>query len=72
METTEQKVAVQSELLSRKEAARYLGVSEATLAAWKWAKRYPLRCIKIGRLVKYRRVDLDSFIASCVIEGGVQ
>lgn len=50
------------DLLSRKEAAQYLGVSENTLAIWKCTGRYQLPCVKIGRLVKYRRADLDAFI----------
>lgn len=55
--------SVRSELLSRREAAAYLGVSEQTLAIWKCTGRYQLQCVKIGRLVKYRRADLDAFIA---------
>ena len=54
----------QSELMSRKEAAAYLGVSEITLAIWKSTGRYALRCYKIGRLAKYKRSELDAFIAS--------
>lgn len=50
-------------LLSRREAANYLGVGERTLANWKCAKRYGLPVVKIGRLAKYRRSDLDLFIA---------
>jgi excisionase family DNA binding protein len=53
----------ESELLSRKEAAAYLGIAEQTLAIWHCAKRYDLPCAKIGRLVRYRKSDLDSFIA---------
>ncbi len=49
-------------LLSRKEAAKYLGISEQTLAIWKCAKRYDLPFVKIGRLIKYRKADLDAFI----------
>lgn len=51
------------ELLTRKEAAAYLGVAEKTLAMWKWSGRYGLPFVKIGRLVKYRKSDLDAFIA---------
>lgn len=51
-----------NELLSRKEAAAYLGVAEKTLAMWKWSGRYGLPFVKLGRLVKYRKVDLDAFI----------
>lgn len=51
-----------SPLMSRKDAAEYLGVTEGTLAVWKCTSRYPLKCIKIGRLAKYRKSDLDEFI----------
>ena len=51
-----------SELMSRKEAADYLGVKEQTLACWATNKRYALPYIKIGRLVKYKREDLEQFI----------
>ncbi|MDZ4834625.1 MAG: helix-turn-helix domain-containing protein [Candidatus Melainabacteria bacterium] len=53
---------MQSDLLSRKEAAAYLGVTPETLAVWHCTKRYPLPVIKIGRLCKYRVSDLDAFI----------
>lgn len=49
-------------LLSRKEAAKYLGISEQTLAIWKCTKRYDLPFVKIGRLIKYKKADLDAFI----------
>jgi len=52
-----------SPLLTRKEAALYLGVTQQTLAIWKCTGRYDLPCIKIGRLVKYRRSDLEAFIS---------
>jgi excisionase family DNA binding protein len=50
------------ELLSRRQAAEYLGVTEQTLAIWKCTKRYDLPFVKVGRLVKYRRSDLNAFI----------
>ncbi len=50
------------DLLTRKEAAEYLGITVNTLAVWACAKRYPLPYVKIGRSVKYRRSDLDNFI----------
>jgi excisionase family DNA binding protein len=54
----------ESDLMTRKEAAAYLGVSEMTLAIWKSTGRYrySLRVYKIGRLAKYKRSDLDAFI----------
>ena len=52
-----------SELLPRDQAAAYLGVQAQTLAAWASTRRYPLRFIKVGRLVRYRKSDLDDFLA---------
>lgn len=55
---------VASGLPSRKEAARYLGVEVHTLAVWHSTRRYKIPVVKIGRLVKYRKIDLDVFIMS--------
>ena len=51
-----------SDLMTRDEAAQYLGVSAKTLATWACTKRYILPMVKIGRAVKYRAADLDRFI----------
>ncbi len=51
-------------LLTRTEAAAYLGVAKGTLDVWATNKRYNLPYIKIGRLAKYRQSDLEAFIAS--------
>ena len=53
-----------SDLMSRKQAAAYLGVSDVTLAIWKSTGRYNLPVYKVGRLAKYKKSDLDAFIAS--------
>jgi len=53
------------DLLSRKEAARYLKLSPGTLATWDSTKRHNLNPIKIGYQVRYRRSDLDKFLESC-------
>jgi len=57
-------------LLSRAEAARYLGVSVSTLATWACTGRYNLPYVRLGRLAKYRAEDLDAFISNSVIERG--
>lgn len=51
-----------TELLTRREAASFLGVSEQTLAVWHCTKRYNLPVVKVGRLAKYRRGDLERFV----------
>jgi excisionase family DNA binding protein len=52
----------QKKLMTRKEAASYLGIKEQTLALWAHAHRYDLPYYKIGRTAKYKLEDLDSFI----------
>jgi hypothetical protein len=57
----------QEKLLTRKEAAEYLDLKEATLAAWATSKKYSLPYIKLGTTVKYKVCDLESFITSRTI-----
>lgn len=49
-------------LFTRVEAANYLGVSPNTLAVWASTGRYKLKFIKVGKLVRYRRSDLNLFL----------
>ena len=57
-------IALRSDLLNREQAAAYLGVSPRTLAVWKSTGRYDLPVVKLGRrIVRYRKSDLDAFIA---------
>ena len=53
---------MQSKLINTQEAADYLGVSKAFLERDRWAgARIPF--LKIGsRTVRYRQMDLDSYI----------
>jgi len=51
-------------LLTRQEAAEFLGVSKGTLEVWASTKRYGLKYVKIGRLVKYWLSDLIDFANS--------
>ncbi len=55
------------QLLTRTEAAKFLGVKASTLAHWKCTGRYNLQLVKIGRLVKYRISDLEKFIEKGVV-----
>ncbi len=57
-------------LLTRKAAAEYLGIKENTLAVWATTKRYALPYVKVGRLVKYKRDDLERFILENRFSGG--
>jgi len=51
-----------SELLTRPEAAQYVGVRPQTLATWASSGRYGLPFVKCGRSVRYRRADLDQWL----------
>jgi excisionase family DNA binding protein len=51
-------------LLTTKQAATYLGIEPGTLAVWRSTNRRVLAYVKIGSQVRYRREDLDKFIAA--------
>jgi predicted DNA-binding transcriptional regulator AlpA len=54
-------------ILSNNEAADFLGVSPTTLPRWRWANQGP-RFVRLGRIVKYRREDLQAFIDGNLVE----
>jgi excisionase family DNA binding protein len=56
-------IAIASDLLTRGEAAEYLRIKPQTLAAWLCNGRYGIPVVRVGRSVRYRRVDLDAFLA---------
>jgi excisionase family DNA binding protein len=51
-------------LLTPEQAASYLGMAPATLMVWRSTNRRVLTYVKIGSSVRYRREDLDKFIAA--------
>ena len=48
-------------LLTRKEAAAFLGLAEQTLAVWGMSGRH-LPVVKVGRSVRYKLRDLQKFV----------
>lgn len=50
-------------LFNRPRAAEYIGVACQTLAVWASTGRYDLPFIKVGRSVRYRKSDLDAWLA---------
>ena len=52
-----------SGLLNPKQAAEYLQITPQTLAVWRCNNRKKLAYVKIGSHVRYRREDLERFIA---------
>jgi hypothetical protein len=62
-------IAFPTQLLTRKQASDFLGVTEGTLAVWACTRRYNLPFVKVGRCVKYRLSDLERFLAERTIGG---
>lgn len=51
-------------LLSQKEAAEYLGTTVGTLNSWRHYGRNTIPYVHWGNRIRYRKEDLDSWIAS--------
>lgn len=54
-------------LMTRKEAADYLGVKSRTLEIWASTGRHCIPYVRIGREVRYRRADLDRLVDRLLI-----
>jgi excisionase family DNA binding protein len=52
-----------ADLLDEKAAADLLDLSPGTLSVWRSTGRYAIPFVKIGRNVRYRRADLDAWLA---------
>ncbi len=51
-------------LLSPTQVSVYTGVPTSTLAVWRCTGRFALPFFKVGRAVRYRREDVEAFLAS--------
>lgn len=63
-------------LLTEEECAIYLSVSKAFLRAARCTGTIPGRreappFVRLGRMIRYRRADLDAWIEAHVVNGGV-
>jgi excisionase family DNA binding protein len=58
-----------TELLTTKETAGRLQITEGTLMVWRSTKRYPLKFVKIGRKVRYRLSDIEEFLDKRTMSG---
>ena len=56
-------------LIDRQAAADYLGVTKGTLEIWASTGRYELPYVKVGARAKYRRSELDKWIARRTNQG---
>jgi excisionase family DNA binding protein len=53
-----------TELFNEDQTAEYLSVAAQTLSVWRSSGRYDLPFIKVGRVVRYRKADLDAWLES--------
>lgn len=51
------------------QAAAFIGVAATSLEVDRCRRRWKIPHYKIGRLVTYRRADLEAFLARCRVEG---
>ena len=65
-------IATVDKLFTRIEAAQYIGAAPQTLAIWAMTGRYGLKFIKVGRLCKYRKTDLDKWLESRTVGADTQ
>jgi hypothetical protein len=52
------------DLLDEKAAADPLQLAPGTLSVWRSTGRYRIPFVKVGRRVRYRRADLEAWLAS--------
>jgi excisionase family DNA binding protein len=57
-------INLKSPLLSNTEAANLLKICPETLAVWRSERRYSIPFIKVGRSVRYRLSDLETWLES--------
>jgi hypothetical protein len=57
-------LAAPTDNLTAAQASQYLQIPVKTLAVWRSTNRVPLPFFRIGVHIRYRRSDLDAFIAS--------
>ena len=58
-------------LLDEREASTYLKISPRTVQSWRLTGDGP-QFVKIGRVVRYRRSDLDAYITSRIVANTAQ
>ena len=63
-------IAAGADLLDEHAAAVMLDLSPGTLSVWRSTGRYNLPFLKIGRNVRYRRADLQTWLEARVRASG--
>ena len=58
----------ESDLLTTKEAAKYLRLEKVTLDIWRRTGKVLIPYCKIGRCIRYRKQSLDDFLDASEIK----
>jgi excisionase family DNA binding protein len=58
-------------MLTTKEAAKRLGITEQTLRLWTQKKKVNLPYVKMGVAIRYRLSDIDDFINRSIVNNEV-
>jgi excisionase family DNA binding protein len=63
-----------SDLLTREQVAEILGIKPQTVSVWHCTHRYGFHrlAIRVGARVRYRRSDLDAWLASRTVGASAQ
>ena len=60
----------ETRLLNSKELANYIGSTEGTIRTWQCIGKIPANwCIKIGRSVRYDRIEVEKALEICKQKG---
>jgi excisionase family DNA binding protein len=58
--------------MTPREVADYLGIKLATLSRWRMDGNGPPYSVGLGRLVRYRRGDVEAFLSAGMVQNGVE
>jgi excisionase family DNA binding protein len=61
-----------NELLNREQTAELIGVAASTLDQWRCYRRHGLPFIRVGRLIRYKRSQIEAWLKSRTDDGGQQ
>jgi excisionase family DNA binding protein len=61
-----------NQLLNEAQTAELIGVSPQTLSIWRCSGRYRLPYIRCGRLIRYRRSDVEAWLESRTVRTGAE
>lgn len=67
---TRQRAEHPDALVDERTAAAIIDVAPGTLSVWRSTGRYELPFLKIGRKVRYRRTDLEAWLAKRTRQSG--